>query len=44
MPNVFNSKKTWINSKSGNRSGRWPSIDIDIDIEDLFYVEYTYNK
>ena len=19
-------------------------IDIDIDIEDLFYVEYTYNK
>ena len=20
------------------------NIDIDIDIEDLFYVEYTYNK
>ena len=24
-PTVVNFKKTWINSKSGNRSGRWPS-------------------
>ena len=31
-------------SKSNDLDLECVDIDIDIDIEDLFYVEYTYNK
>ena len=36
--------KATINRRTKKHRLAGLGIDIDIDIEDLFYVEYTYNK